>query len=169
MVAKEFSVKDFGNMDDLISISDAVHIVTPTNFHHEIAIKCLQKNKDIFIEKPITSNTAQANEIIELALSRKCIVQVGHIERFNPTINRLKDIEALVPKNCILSYIPFLYKYTVYTFSQILPCISIAHSTVLISKVLQLLCCARSAPANDHINAVKGKGRITAPTDSALI
>ena len=92
MVAKEFSVKDFGNMDDLISISDAVHIVTPTNFHHEIAIKCLQNNKDVFIEKPITSNTAQANEIIELALSRKCIVQVGHIERFNPTINRLKDI-----------------------------------------------------------------------------
>ena len=71
MVAKEFSVKDFGNMDDLISISDAVHIVTPTNFHHEIAIKCLQNNKDVFIEKPITSNTAQANEIIELALSRK--------------------------------------------------------------------------------------------------
>ena len=92
MVAKEFSVKNFGDVDDLISISDAVHIVTPTNFHHEIAIKCLQKNKDIFIEKPITSNTAQANEIIELALSRKCIVQVGHIERFNPTINRLKDI-----------------------------------------------------------------------------
>ena len=92
MVAKEFSVKDFGNMDDLISISDAVHIVTPTNFHHEIAIKCLQNNKDVFIEKPITSNTAQANEIIDLALSRKCIVQVGHIERFNPTINRLNDI-----------------------------------------------------------------------------
>ena len=91
-VAKEFAVKNFEDMDDLISIADALHIVTPTNFHHEIAIKCLQKNKDVFIEKPITSNTAQATEIIELAVSKECIVQVGHIERFNPTINRLKDI-----------------------------------------------------------------------------
>jgi len=79
-VAAEFSVKSFENIDELISTSDGLHIVTPTNFHYQIALKCLQQNKDIFIEKPITSNIKEANEIIQVAASKKCIVQVGHIE-----------------------------------------------------------------------------------------
>ena len=91
-VEKKFSVKSFESIDELIQEADAVHIVTPTTFHHEIAIKCLNENKDIFIEKPITSTTAEAQEIIALGEVKKRIVQVGHIERFNPTINKLKKV-----------------------------------------------------------------------------
>ncbi|MGY8808370.1 MAG: Gfo/Idh/MocA family protein [Fidelibacterota bacterium] len=91
-IAEEFSVKSFEKIDQLISASDGVHIVTPTNFHYQIAIQCLEKNKDIFIEKPITNTTKEADKIIQIAASKKCIVQVGHIERFNPTINKLKNI-----------------------------------------------------------------------------
>ena len=91
-ISKKFSVKSFENVGDLISSSDGLHIVTPTNLHHSIAMDCLKKNKDIFIEKPIASNIEEAEEIVRLSKKNKNIVQVGHIERFNPTINRLKTI-----------------------------------------------------------------------------
>ncbi|HIC82754.1 MAG TPA: Gfo/Idh/MocA family oxidoreductase [Candidatus Marinimicrobia bacterium] len=91
-ISKKFSVKSFENVGDLISSSDGLHIVTPTNLHHSIAMDCLKKNKDIFIEKPIASNIEEAEEIVSLSKKNKNIVQVGHVERFNPTINRLKTI-----------------------------------------------------------------------------
>ena len=93
-VASKFSVKSFEGFNQLIDSVDAVHIVTPTNTHYEIAKKCLNKNKDVFIEKPITKNTKEACDIIDIAEKNNRIIQVGHIERFNPTINRLKTVFA---------------------------------------------------------------------------
>jgi predicted dehydrogenase len=91
-ISEKFSVKSFENVGDLISSSNGLHIVTPTNLHHSIAMDCLKKNKDIFIEKPIASSIEEAEEIVAVSTKNKNIVQVGHIERFNPTINRLKTI-----------------------------------------------------------------------------
>ena len=91
-ISEEFSVKSFQNIKELINCSDGLHIVTPTGLHHKIAIECLKKNKDIFIEKPIANTTKEAEEIVGLAKKNKNIVQIGHIERFNPTISRLKTI-----------------------------------------------------------------------------
>ena len=91
-ISEKFSVKSFENVEALISSSDGLHIVTPTKLHHSIAMDCLKKNKDIFIEKPIASNIEEAEEIVAVSTKNKNIVQVGHIERFNPTINRLKTI-----------------------------------------------------------------------------
>ncbi len=93
-VASKFSVKSFEGFNQLIDSVDAVHIVTPTNTHYEIAKKCLNKNKDVFIEKPITKNTKEACDIIDIAEKNNRIIQVGHIERFNPAINRLKTVFA---------------------------------------------------------------------------
>jgi len=93
-VSSEFSVKPFEDFNLLIDSVDAVHIVTPTNTHYEIAKECLNKNKDVFIEKPITKSTKEACDIIDIAEKNGCIVQVGHIERFNPTINLLKTVFA---------------------------------------------------------------------------
>jgi len=93
-VSGEFSVKSFENFHQLLDSVDAIHIVTPTNTHYEIAKECLNKKKDIFIEKPITKNTKEACDIIEIAEKNNCIIQVGHIERFNPTVNRLKTVFA---------------------------------------------------------------------------
>ena len=128
-IAEEFSVKSFQKIDDLISISDGLHIVTPTNFHHQIAIKCLEQNKDVFIEKPITSTTKEADEIIQMAASKKCIVQVGHIERFNPTINKLKkivssphyiEIERLAPFQARGTEVPVVLDLMVHDIDLIL-------------------------------------------------
>ena len=93
-VSSEFSVKPFEDFNLLIDSVDAVHIVTPTNTHYEIAKECLNKNKDVFIEKPITKSIKEACDIIDIAEKNGCIIQVGHIERFNPTINLLKTVFA---------------------------------------------------------------------------
>ena len=72
--------------------ADALAIITPTQFHHEIAIRCLKKGKHIFIEKPIAQNVNEAEEIVRLSKEKKIIGQVGHVERFNPAFNSIKKI-----------------------------------------------------------------------------
>ena len=91
-ICDEFSVKPFKSLEELISSCEAVNIVTPTNTHFDIARKFLNQKKDVFIEKPITNTVEEALALINLAKTNECIVQVGHIERFNPTINKLKEL-----------------------------------------------------------------------------
>ena len=91
-ICSEFSVNALQSIEETISSCDAVHIVTPTNTHFDIAKKFLDHKKDVFIEKPITSTVEEASYLINLAKKNGCIIQVGHIERFNPTINRLKEL-----------------------------------------------------------------------------
>mgnify|MGYP003323802843 FL=1 len=91
-ICSEFSVNALQSIEETISCCDAVHIVTPTNTHFDIAKKFLDHKKDVFIEKPITNTVEEASSLINLAIKNGCIIQVGHIERFNPTINRLKEL-----------------------------------------------------------------------------
>ncbi len=65
---------------------DAVSIVTSTPSHYEIAKHFISHGKHVLLEKPITTTVEQAQELIHLANSHKVILQVGHIERFNPTV-----------------------------------------------------------------------------------
>ena len=91
-ICDEFSVRPFKSLEELISLCDAVNIVTPTNTHFDIARKFLNQKKDVFIEKPLTNTVEEALSLIDLAKTNECILQVGHIERFNPTINKLKEL-----------------------------------------------------------------------------
>ena len=91
-ICDEFSVKPLQSLEELISLCEAVNIVTPTNTHFDIARKFLNQKKDVFIEKPITNTVEEALSLISLAKTNECIVQVGHIERFNPTINKLNEL-----------------------------------------------------------------------------
>ena len=91
-ICDEFSVKPLQSLEELISLCEAVNIVTPTNTHFDIARKFLNQKKDVFIEKPITNTVEEALSLINLAKTNECILQVGHIERFNPTINKLKEL-----------------------------------------------------------------------------
>ena len=91
-ICSEFSVKALQSIEEIIFSCDAVHIVTPTNTHFDIAKKFLDHKKDVFIEKPITNTVEEASSLINLAKENECIIQVGHIERFNPTINKLKEL-----------------------------------------------------------------------------
>ncbi len=89
-VANEYKVKYFSSLIDLIQSSDAIIVSTTTSSHYEVSKLALQNNRHVFIEKPITSTTKEAEELISLANSKGCFIQVGHIERFNPAILSLE-------------------------------------------------------------------------------
>lgn len=83
------SYTDFREIFDKV---DAVSIVTPTITHFETALECINAGKDLFIEKPITSTPQEAERLIEEAEKRGIIIQVGHIERFNPAVLKVYSL-----------------------------------------------------------------------------
>jgi predicted dehydrogenase len=85
-IAGKYSCASFPDWHALIENCDAVSIVTPTTTHHEIALACLYADKDIFIEKPIAGRLEEAQEIVAEADAKGRILQVGHLERYNPAI-----------------------------------------------------------------------------------
>jgi len=91
-VAVRFDTRAFADYQDLIGHVDAVSIVVPTEDHFSVAAKCLNHDLDVLIEKPMTATLEQADELIKIAESRGCIMQIGHLERFNPAVIALKDI-----------------------------------------------------------------------------
>lgn len=90
LAADEFDVKIFGNLDELLAEVEAVSIAATTTAHYELAKKCLEKNINVFIEKPITATIPQAEEIVAIAAEKNKVLQVGHIERFNPALLSLE-------------------------------------------------------------------------------
>jgi len=81
---KEFQVRRWNSLDELIDQVDVVDIVTPTVSHFECASKALKKCRHVFIEKPIVTTLDEARELIKIAGEANVKVQVGHVERFNP-------------------------------------------------------------------------------------
>ena len=71
---------------------DAVSVVVPTQFHKEVAIECLNRKIATLVEKPIAHTVADAEEILASAQKNKTTLMVGHIERFNPAVLKLKSI-----------------------------------------------------------------------------
>jgi len=89
-VADEFDTIVFENLDELIDQSDALIIVATTSAHYELVKKCFDKNKHVFVEKPITAKISEAEEIVKISEDKNLILQVGHIERFNPALVSLE-------------------------------------------------------------------------------
>lgn len=83
-VEKDFGIKRFASIAELVEAVDVVDIVTPTISHFECASEALKKSKHVFIEKPIVATPEEAERLIELAREANVKVQVGHVERFNP-------------------------------------------------------------------------------------
>jgi len=90
-VAKELGCQAFSDNSALLKEVDAVSIVVPTEDHFAVAKTALMMNKDILLEKPIATTLDEASELIELALAKKRIFMVGHLERFNPAVRALSD------------------------------------------------------------------------------
>jgi predicted dehydrogenase len=85
-VAKELGVPQFQDYRDLLGKVNAVSVVTPTPTHHQITRDFLQSGAHVLVEKPITETAAQAQELISAARAAQRVLQVGHLERFNPAI-----------------------------------------------------------------------------------
>ena len=86
----EFRVNVFKSLEELIGNAEAVSIATITGAHHEVAKRCLENNLHVFIEKPITADINQAEELVKIAKEKNLNLQVGHIERFNPALISLE-------------------------------------------------------------------------------
>lgn len=89
-VAGEFGAVAAASLHEFVEQVDAASIATPTSTHFEIARELLTQDKHLLIEKPIAENTAHASELAELAAGRRLVLQVGHVERFNPVLGALE-------------------------------------------------------------------------------
>jgi predicted dehydrogenase len=91
-IAARHGVRPFNSLAEAAAASDALSLVTPTATHYELAKTLLLQGKHILIEKPMTDNAAQAAELVQLAQLKNCLLQVGHVERFNPVFKYLQTI-----------------------------------------------------------------------------
>ncbi|TYB32281.1 MAG: Gfo/Idh/MocA family oxidoreductase, partial [Flexistipes sinusarabici] len=71
---------------------DAVTVAAPTKYHHQIVKECLLADKHVLVEKPITTNIEEAQELFEIARQRELTLHIGHVERFNGAVQELKKI-----------------------------------------------------------------------------
>ena len=92
--AEKYSVTDYRSVDDLLDSEefDAAFVVTPTSTHAEIVKKLLESKKHVFVEKPMTYNSKEGDELVKLANKNKVVLMCGYIERFNPAVGIVKKI-----------------------------------------------------------------------------
>jgi len=90
-IGEKYNAQLYKKQSNLIELCDAIIIATPTATHHAIANDALNKGCHVFIEKPITTTINEANELIKISEKNNLIIQVGHIERFNPAFLLLKE------------------------------------------------------------------------------
>lgn len=91
-IAEECSTQPFADYRELLSEVEAVSIVVPTSLHHEVGKVCLQQGIDVLMEKPITTTLSEADDLIHLAREHGRILQVGHLERFNPAVLAMQPL-----------------------------------------------------------------------------
>ncbi len=92
-LAQEYNTKSFTDYNELLKMDlDAISIVVPTKMHKVVAIECIRSGANVLVEKPISDSVENAQAIIDAAKENDKIVMVGHIERFNPAVIKLKEI-----------------------------------------------------------------------------
>ena len=96
-IAAECKTSAFSSQEEAASSSDALSIVTPTATHYEIACTLIEQGKHVLVEKPMTDRADQAAELVRLAREHRCVLQVGHVERFNPVFRYLEEF-AIQPR-----------------------------------------------------------------------
>ncbi len=88
-MAEKYGCEVYSDYRDILGSVDALSIVTPTTMHYEIAMDCIRAGKDILIEKPITTTVEEADKLIDASGKAGTIIQVGHLERFNPVFSEV--------------------------------------------------------------------------------
>ena len=85
-ICAKFNCRRFATIEELGDACDAVSVVVPTDRHAEVALPLLAKKTHLLIEKPICASLEEAEQVMAAARKHGCIVQVGHIEHFNPVM-----------------------------------------------------------------------------------
>jgi predicted dehydrogenase len=90
-IAAKYKAKAAESLNEFAEMVDAASVATPTNAHFSVARDLLARGKHLLIEKPITENTADARELAQRAAEKRLVLQVGHVERFNPVLSALEQ------------------------------------------------------------------------------
>jgi predicted dehydrogenase len=90
-VSQQFGVNAVTKLSEFARLVDVATVATPTADHYETGKFLLREGKHLLIEKPITQTPEQAQELVKLARERSLILQVGHVERFNPVLSALEQ------------------------------------------------------------------------------
>ena len=90
-ICEKFACQRFDSADALAAACDAVSVVVPTDKHCEVAVPLLLGGCHLLIEKPLCTSLVEAGEILTAAKAKGCIVQVGHIEHYNPVMGFLEN------------------------------------------------------------------------------
>ena len=89
-IGKKYGLIPAKSVEQFAEMIDAASIATPTSTHYKVAHALLSRGKHLLVEKPITENTRDASELAELAAREQLVLQVGHVERFNPVLSALE-------------------------------------------------------------------------------
>ena len=92
--AERYRVPVFDSAEAAVAASDALSVVTPTSTHFSLARLLLEQGRHVLLEKPMTDNAVQAAELVQLARQQDRVLQVGHVERFNPAFKYLETVVA---------------------------------------------------------------------------
>ena len=89
-IAEQYAVSFCSDLTTLLPMVDAVSVAVPTSEHYTIVKACLQAGLHVLVEKPITSTLSEGHDLVRLAKNKKVILQVGHVERFNPIVDVIR-------------------------------------------------------------------------------
>jgi predicted dehydrogenase len=87
-----YSLKKFNDYKEMVDLVDAVMVATPTIYHYEISKFFIENKKHVLVEKPVTNSLEQADSLIQMAKKHNVVLAVGHLERFNPAVERIQSI-----------------------------------------------------------------------------
>ena len=90
-IADRCHTRAFADMHELAAAVEAASVAVPTDRHHAVAMALMRRGVHLLVEKPIAATTAEAEEMVRLADERRLILQVGHVERFNPVMRFLEE------------------------------------------------------------------------------
>jgi predicted dehydrogenase len=92
VIGNRHGVKYYDNYESMLDEVDAGIVATPTSEHYAISMKLLKEGKSVLVEKPITETVEQAEKLVSTADKNGLILQIGHLERFNPAVEALEDL-----------------------------------------------------------------------------
>ena len=91
-IGNRHGVQYYENFEDMLDEIDAGIVATPTSEHFSVSMELLNKGKSVLVEKPITETIEQADKLVAFAKKNGAILQVGHLERFNPAVEAIEDM-----------------------------------------------------------------------------
>jgi predicted dehydrogenase len=89
-IAQEFGIRAFSNLGELRGVVDAASVAVPTAAHQEIGCDLMEMGVDVLVEKPMARTVSEADALLAAARQTKRILQVGHVERFNPAVRAIE-------------------------------------------------------------------------------